>query len=60
MDRFSDQIALVLVAFFSYMLGRKIFREKEVALSLGLLCLVIGIVSCVIFSKRVFSFLVKF
>jgi len=59
MDRFSGSIALVLVAFFSYMFGRKIFREKEVAVSLGLLCAVIGIVSCIIFSKRVFSFLVK-
>ena len=59
MDRFSGSIALVLVAFFSYMFGRKIFREKEVALTLGLLCLVIGIASCVIFSKRLFSFLLK-
>ncbi len=59
MDRFSGSIALVLVAFFSYMFGRKIFREKEVAVSLGLLCAFICIVSCIIFSKRVFSFLVK-
>ena len=59
MDRFSGAIALVLVAFFSYIFGRRFFREGEVALSLFLLCLIIGVVSCIIFSKRVFSFLIK-
>lgn len=59
MDRFSGSIAIVLVALFSYMFGRSIFREKEVALSLALLCLLIGIASCIIFSKRVFSFSLK-
>jgi len=59
MDRFSGSIALVLVAFFSYLIGRNIFREKEVTLSLALLCLALGIASCIIFSKSTFSFLLK-
>ncbi|MDD4955064.1 MAG: lysylphosphatidylglycerol synthase transmembrane domain-containing protein [Candidatus Omnitrophica bacterium] len=59
MDRFSGAIALLLVAFFSYIFGRRFFREAEVALSLFILCLLLGVVSCVIFSKTVFSFLIK-
>ena len=59
MDRFSGAIGLLLVAFFSYIFGRRFFREAEVALSLFLLCLIIGVVSCIIFSKTVFSFLIK-
>lgn len=59
LDRFSGSVALVLVAFFSYIFGRHLFEQKEVMMCLAILCLAIGFVSCVIFSKRFFSFLIK-
>lgn len=59
MDRFSGAVALMFVAFFSYLFGRKVFNEKEVSLCLILLCVLIGFCSLAIFSKRFFSFIVK-
>jgi uncharacterized protein (TIRG00374 family) len=57
MDRFSGAVGLVLVAFFSYIGGRRFVTDKEVVFSLIILCIIITFVSLIIFSKHVFSFL---
>ena len=59
MDRFSGATALVLVALISFIAARGLIPLKDVALPLGLLCLLLIASSAIIFSRRVFSFLVK-
>jgi uncharacterized membrane protein YbhN (UPF0104 family) len=59
MDRFSGSVALVFIALFSFMLGWRLLKQKEVIFSLLLLCSIIGLASLIIFSKRFFSFFAK-
>jgi len=59
MDRFSGAIALTLVALFAFIAGRGIVPSKGVAISLVILCAIVGFSSLVIFSKSFFRFLVR-
>lgn len=59
MDRFSGATALVLVALISFIVARDLVPVKDVIIPLGLLCLLLLGSSSIIFSKRLFSFLMK-
>lgn len=59
MDRFSGSVALALVAFFSFIAGRRLLTQKEVLYSLIMLCVLIGFISLLIFSRTFFSFFAK-
>lgn len=59
MDRFSGALALTLVAFFAFALGRSIVPGEGVSVALLILCAMAGLSSLIIFSKSFFRFLVR-
>jgi len=59
MDRFSGAIALTLIALFAFIVGRGIIPSEEIAISLVILCAIVGFSSLVIFSKSFFRFLAR-
>ncbi|MFH1902224.1 MAG: lysylphosphatidylglycerol synthase transmembrane domain-containing protein [Candidatus Omnitrophota bacterium] len=56
MDRLSGAFALVLVAIFSFIVGKGLFHTNHVFFSLILLCVIVGFTFLLIFSKTFFRF----
>lgn len=59
MDRFSGSIALSLIALFAFIPKRSIFETSQVGMTLVALCSLVLFGFLVIFSRRVFSVLIK-
>jgi uncharacterized protein (TIRG00374 family) len=59
MDRFSGVVALCAVSLFSFIAAGDLIHQQEVFFAIMILFAIIVVVSLVIFSRRVFSFLIR-
>jgi len=58
MDRFSGGMALIILAVFFYLLGRKLFPQPQIFVSLLIMFSIYFCAALLIFSKKVFTFCV--
>ena len=59
MDRFSGAVAVTSIALFAFIFGRNVVSSEGVVVALLVLCVIVGFLSLVIFSKSFFRFLAR-